>query len=71
MEKLGKIFRETRLKRNLSTYNVGIDIKVDGSILRKIENGEAKQLSLNTYLKFCRYYALDPIEVLKEVFPNT
>ena len=65
-EKLGNILRTARIRKNLSPYFLRTRKLIDQVMLKRIETGEAR-ISLNTFLRLCNYYGLDPYEVLKEV----
>jgi len=67
--KLGEIFKNERIKRNIVIFHMRQQKIIDVPGLRKIEEG-LSYISLNRFLQLCDFYELDPIETLKKVIPE-
>ncbi len=63
---IGKIIREKRIEKGLSTRDLGYLVGVSNAEISRIENGLKKDIGLNLFLTICKILEEDPVFVLDE-----
>lgn len=64
MKQLKTVLRESRKKSGLSYRELAIEVKIPWANLRKMEVGISRQPTFKTVMKICKYFKLDPFDII-------